>query len=128
MPIQESGEMYLESILYLNLKNGYARAIDVAEHMGYSKPSVSRAMGKLKDAGLIEMDENNKIVFTKKGKKEAEAILEKHETVMQFLMMTTDVSEEVAREDAAKISYAMGDEVYAGVIGFIKQVEEYHEE
>ena len=128
MKIYESAENYLETILMLSKSNPSVRSIDIAHELGYSKPSVSRAMGKLKDAGLIEMDENNKIVFTKKGKKEAEAILEKHETVMQFLMMTTDVSEEVAREDAAKISYAMGDEVYAGVIGFIKQVEEYHEE
>lgn len=126
--MKESAQNYLETILLLEKSNGVVRSIDVAKTLGVTKPSVSRAMGKLKDAGLIEMDENNKIVFTKKGKKEAEAILEKHETVMQFLMMTTDVSEEVAREDAAKISYAMGDEVYAGVIGFIKQVEEYHEE
>ena len=126
--MKESAQNYLETILLLEKSNGVVRSIDVAKTLGITKPSVSRAMGKLKDAGLIEMDENNKIVFTKKGKKEAEAILEKHETVMQFLMMTTDVSEEVAREDAAKISYAMGDEVYAGVIGFIKQVEEYHEE
>ena len=126
--MKESAQNYLETILLLEKSNGVVRSIDVDKTLGVTKPSVSRAMGKLKDAGLIEMDENNKIVFTKKGKKEAEAILEKHETVMQFLMMTTDVSEEVAREDAAKISYAMGDEVYAGVIGFIKQVEEYHEE
>ncbi|MBQ5677093.1 MAG: metal-dependent transcriptional regulator [Lachnospiraceae bacterium] len=126
--MKESAQNYLETILLLEKSNGVVRSIDVAKTLGVTKPSVSRAMGKLKDAGLVEMDENNKIVFTKKGKKEAEAILEKHETVMQFLMMTTDVSEEVAREDAAKISYAMGDEVYAGVIGFIKQVEEYHEE
>ena len=126
--MKESAQNYLETILLLEKSNGVVRSIDVAKTLGVTKPSVSRAMGKLKDAGLIEMDENNKIVFTKKGKKEAEYILEKHETVMQFLMMTTDVSEEVAREDAAKISYAMGDEVYAGVIGFIKQVEEYHEE
>lgn len=126
--MKESAQNYLETILLLEKSNGVVRSIDVAKTLGVTKPSVSRAMGKLKDAGLIEMDENNKIVFTKKGKKEAEAILEKHETVMQFLMMTTDVSEEVAREDAAKISHAMGDEVYAGVIGFIKQVEEYHEE
>ena len=126
--MKESAQNYLETILLLEKSNGVVRSIDVAKTLGVTKPSVSRAMGKLKDAGLIEMDENNKIVFTKKGKKEAEAILEKHETVMQFLMMTTDVSEEVAREDAAKISHVMGEEVYAGVIGFIKQVEEYHEE
>ena len=126
--MKESAQNYLETILLLQKSNGVVRSIDVAKTLGVTKPSVSRAMGKLKDAGLIEMDENNKIVFTEKGKKEAEYILEKHETVMQFLMMTTDVSEEVAREDAAKISYAMGDEVYAGVLGFIKQVEEYHEE
>lgn len=126
--MKESAQNYLETILLLEKSNGVVRSIDVAKTLGVTKPSVSRAMGKLKDAGLIEMDENNKIVFTKKGKKEAEAILEKHETVTQFLMMTTDVSEEVAREDAAKISHVMGEEVYAGVIGFIKQVEEYHEE
>ena len=126
--MKESAQNYLETILLLEKSNGVVRSIDVAKTLGVTKPSVSRAMGKLKDAGLIEMDENNKIVFTKKGKKEAEAILEKHETVMQFLMMTTDVLEEVARKDAAKISHAIGDEVYAGVISFIKQVEEYHEE
>lgn len=126
--MKESAQNYLETILLIEKNEGVVRSIDVAKALGVTKPSVSRAMGKLKDAGLIEMDESNKIVLTKKGKKEATLILEKHETVMQFLMMTTDVTEEVAREDAAKISYVMGDEVYAGVLGFIKQVEEYHEE
>ena len=126
--MKESAQNYLETILLIEKSEGVVRSVDVANALGVTKPSVSRAMGKLKAAGLIEMDESNKITFTKKGKKEANLILEKHETVTQFLMMTTDVSEEVAREDAAKISYAMGDEVYAGVIGFIKQVEEYHEE
>lgn len=126
--MKESAQNYLETILLIEKNEGVVRSIDVAKALGVTKPSVSRAMGKLKDAGLIEMDESNKIVLTKKGKKEATLILEKHETVMQFLMMTTDVTEEVAREDAAKISYVMGDEVYAGVLGFIKQVEEYHED
>lgn len=126
--MKESAQNYLETILLIAKDAGTVRSIDVAKALGVTKPSVSRAMGKLKDAGLIEMDESNRIAFTKKGKKEAELILEKHETVAQFLMMTTDVSEEVAREEAGKISYVMGSEVYAGVQSFIKQVEEYHEE
>ena len=68
--MKESAQNYLETILLLEKSNGVVRSIDVAKTLGVTKPSVSRAMGKLKDAGLIEMDENNKIVFTKKGKKE----------------------------------------------------------
>ena len=66
--MKESAQNYLETILLLEKGNGVVRSIDVAKTMGVTKPSVSRAMGKLKDAGLIEMDENNKIVFTKKHK------------------------------------------------------------
>lgn len=126
--MKESAQNYLETILLIEKDAGTVRSIDVANALGVTKPSVSRAMGKLKAAGLIEMDESSKIVLTKKGKREANLILEKHETVTQFLMMTTDVSEEIAREDAARISYVMGEEVYSGVVSFIRQVEEYHEE
>ena len=126
--MKESAQNYLETILLIEKDAGTVRSIDVANALGVTKPSVSRAMGKLKAAGLIEMDESSKIVLTKKGKREADLILEKHETVTQFLMMTTDVSEEIAREDAARISYVMGEEVYSGVVSFIRQVEEYHEE
>ena len=126
--MKESAQNYLETILLIEKDAGTVRSIDVANALGVTKPSVSRAMGKLKAVGLIEMDESSKIVLTKKGKREANLILEKHETVTQFLMMTTDVSEEIAREDAARISYVMGEEVYSGVVSFIRQVEEYHEE
>ena len=124
--MQESGENYLETIFLLQRENGKVRSVDVAKALGFSKPSVSRAMGLLKDQGLIEMVQGEGIKLTKEGSKRAGAMVDKHETIAQFLMMTTDVDAVTAQEDAARMRYFLSDKTYAGIQNVIKQVEEYN--
>ena len=114
MPIQESCEMYLESILYLNLKNGYARAIDVAEHMGYSKPSVSRAVGLLKEGGYITVEADGRLLLTASGKKVAEKIYERHTMLTEFFIRL-GVEPEIASDDACKIEHHLSDSTFAAI-------------
>lgn len=114
MPIQESGEMYLESILYLTRKNGTARAIDVAEHMGYSKPSVSRAVGLLKEGGYITVEADGRLLLTPCGKKVAEKIYERH-TMLTDFFIKLGVSPEVASDDACKIEHHLSDSTFAAI-------------
>ena len=98
MHIQESGEMYLETILLLSKKLKNVRSVDICEHMGYSKPSVSRAVGLLKNGGFISVDSHGHITLTDAGKSHAEKILERHRIVTQILV-SIGVSEETATED-----------------------------
>ena len=109
MALHESGQMYLESILVLQRKNGAVRSIDIVEHMGYSKPSVSRAVGLLKSNEYITVDKNGYITLTKKGKIEAEKIYERHGVIAKILM-SLGVSEKTATEDACKIEHVISDE------------------
>ena len=78
MKIQESGEMYLETILILSQKSPYVRSIDVGEYMGFSKPSVSHAMGLLRSGGYVNMDENGYLTLTEAGAELAGKIYERH--------------------------------------------------
>ena len=109
MALYESGQMYLESILVLQRKSGAVRSIDIVEHMGYSKPSVSRAMGILKTDEYITIDKNGYITLTEKGKIEAEKIYERHGIISKILI-ELGVSEETATEDACKIEHVISDE------------------
>lgn len=109
MALHESGQMYLESILVLQRKNGAVRSIDIVEHMGYSKPSVSRAVGLLKSNEYITVDKNGYITLTEKGKIEAEKIYERHGVIAKILM-SLGVSEKTATEDACKIEHVISDE------------------
>ena len=109
MSLHESGQMYLESILILQKKNGAVRSIDIVEHMNYSKPSVSRAVGLLKAEEYIIVDKNGYITLTEKGKAEAEKIYERHDVITRFLI-NLGVSEENATEDACKIEHVISDE------------------
>lgn len=122
--MHQSGEKYLETIYLLSCEKPRVRAIDVAKALGYSKPSVSRAMGKLKDAGMFEETGNLDLVLSKEGLKKAKAIVEKEEMVAQFLMMTTDVDETTAQRDACEVAYHISDKTYKGIKSFIKAVEE----
>lgn len=106
MAIQESGENYLEAILVLKERNGYVRAIDVAHELGFSKPSVSRAMSILKKEGHIETDGLNQILLTESGKKIAETIYERHQVLTKFLM-SIGVDEETAANDACRIEHVI---------------------
>ena len=114
MAIQESGEMYLETIHILQKKNGQVRAIDISEHMGYSKPSVSRAMGLLKEGGYITIDKEGSITLTDSGLEVAEKIYERH-TILSNLLVALGVSPETAAEDACRIEHAISDESFEAI-------------
>ena len=114
MPIQESGEMYLESILYLTKEKGSVRAIDVAEHMGYSKPSVSRAMSILKEGGYIVVEKGGHIVLTETGREVAEKIYNRHTLLTKFLT-SIGVDEETAADDACKLEHHISDTTYEAI-------------
>ena len=113
MSLQESGEMYLESILVLS-KKGPVRSIDIVEYMNYSKPSVSRAVGILKDGGYITVDKNGYIELTEVGKDVALKIYQRHELVTEFLVML-GVDEQTASEDACKIEHDISEETFEAI-------------
>lgn len=125
--MQESGEKYLETIYLLQRALQKVRSVDVANELGYSKPSVSRAIGLLRDQNFVEIVSGEGIVLTKTGKKQAEAIVDKQETITQFLQMTTDVDIATAQKEAEKMRHFISDKTYDGIRNFIKQVEAYHE-
>ena len=114
MGIHESGEMYLETIHVLYKKNGHVRSIDVSEHMGYSKPSVSRAMGLLKEGGYIAIDKEGLIPLTDSGLEVAQKIYERH-TILSTLLVALGVSPETAAEDACRIEHAISDESFEAI-------------
>ena len=123
MPIYESGEMYLETIHVLLEKNGHVRSIDVAEYMGYSKPSISRAMGLLKNGGFIEIEKDGSITLTESGIKVAKKIYERH-TVLSQLLVSLGVRPEVAAEDACKLEHAISDESIAAIKAYMQTLKE----
>ena len=117
----ESGENYLETILVLSKKNSSVRSIDIARELNFSKPSVSRAMGLLRESGHIEMDSSGGIVLTKLGLEKASSVLERHHILTQFLQKTTGVSEEIAENDACKMEHIISEDVFVGIKDFMKK-------
>ena len=115
----ESGENYLETILMLKEKQGTVRSIDIARTLNFSKPSVSRAVGILKDDGYITMERGGGIELTEKGKEKAADIYERHQLLTEFLKKVAGVSEEIAEEDACKMEHILSDEVFLGIKGFM---------
>ena len=113
MSLQESGEMYLESILVLS-KKGPVRSIDIVEYMNYSKPSVSRAVGILKDGGYITVDKNGYIELTQSGMEIALKIYQRHELLTELLIML-GVDEKTASEDACKIEHHLSDASFEAI-------------
>lgn len=111
MHIQESGEMYLETIYILSEKAGAVRSIDVGEYMGYSKPSVSRAVGILKKGGYLLMDKDGYLTLTESGLAVAKKIYERHTLLTDFLIRL-GVNEKTAVEDACKIEHDISDETF----------------
>ena len=114
MTVRESGEMYLEAILVLAKKSGYVRSIDVSEYLGYSKPSVSRAMGILREGGYILVEKEGAITLTDSGKKLAETIYERH-TVLSELLIRLGVDEKTATDDACRIEHVISDESFQAI-------------
>lgn len=120
MHLLESGEMYLESILQLTQKQGHVRSVDVSEHMGYSKPSVSRAVGLLKNGGYILVDNEGLITLTDTGLEIAQKIYERH-TVLTNLLIRLGVSPETAAADACKLEHNLSDETFEAIKNHVKQ-------
>ncbi|MBQ8174208.1 MAG: metal-dependent transcriptional regulator [Clostridia bacterium] len=119
MHLQESGEMYLEAIYILSEGGRAVRAVDVGEYRGYSKPSVSRAVGLLKKGGYVETDEDGFLHLTHEGRAVAEKMFERHTTITE-LLVHLGVAREVAEEDACRIEHAISDETFAAIKRFIK--------
>lgn len=114
MSLQESGEMYLETILILSRERSAVRAIDVGEYMGYSKPSVSRAMGILKSGGYVVSDGDGFLSLTESGRAVAEKIFERH-TLLSSFLCALGVNEKTAAEDACKIEHVISDESFDAI-------------
>ena len=120
MTIRESGEMYLETVYILSQKTSAVRGIDVGEYMGFSKPSVSRAIGLLKKEGLVATDENGYIKLTEAGEKRAEVIYERHMLLSQ-LLMNLGVDEETATEDACRIEHYISEKTFDAIKAHVRK-------
>lgn len=114
MRLQESGEMYLETILVLSQKLDSVRSLDVAEYMGFSKPSVSRAVGLLKSGGYITVDREGYLSLTKEGLEIAQKIYDRHKLLTAFLI-NIGVDEKTAAEDACKMEHDISDLTYEAI-------------
>ena len=120
MALHESAEMYLETIYELSQSQSSVRSIDVAESMGYSKPSVSRAVGLLKQGGYLLMDKDGFLTLTESGIAVAKKIFERH-TVLSRMLMALGVSKETATEDACKIEHVISDETFEAIKKHIQE-------
>lgn len=114
MRMQESAEMYLETIYLLTQKSSCVRSIDVAENMGYSKPSVSRAVGLLKQGGYLSVDKDGFLTLTDSGRNIAEKMYERH-TILSGVLAALGVDEETAAEDACKIEHVISDKSFNAI-------------
>ena len=121
MHLQESGEMYLETIFVLSKETDTVRSLDVAEHMGFSKPSVSRAVGLLKKGGFLTVDGNGYLTLTDAGLEIAERIYERH-TILTDYLMSIGVDRETATQDACKIEHDISETTFEA----IKKTTEKH--
>ena len=122
MHIQESGEMYLESIYVLSQTSNQVRSVDVAEYLQYSKPSVSRAVGLLKNGGYLLVDPDGFLTLTESGRTVAEKIYARHTLISQILEKL-GVSPETAAADACRIEHAISDESFAAIQAYYKKTE-----
>ena len=114
MALHESGQMYLEAIYVLLQRNEKVRAIDVGAYLGYTKPSVSRAIGLLKKGEYISLDDEGSITMTQAGTSVAEQLYERH-TVLTNMLIALGIDEETATEDACRIEHVISDKSFAAV-------------
>ena len=120
MSLYESGQMYLETIYVLSKEKNFVRSIDVGEHMGYSKPSVSRAVSTLKKDGYITVGEDGGLQLTEKGLEVAQTMYERH-TVLTKLLMGLGVEESLASEDACRMEHVLSEESFAAIKAHMEQ-------
>lgn len=123
MVIHESAEDYLESILVLRERRGQVRSIDVVNELGYSKPSVSIAMKKLRESGYISMDADGSITLNESGLEIASRIYGRHKTITRFFVLL-GVDPAVAAEDACKVEHDLSDETFARLQEFVERTEQ----
>ena len=122
MGVHESGEMYLEAIFVLSGAGKFVRSIDVSEYLGYSKPSVSRAVGILRSGGYITVDKDGGLALTDTGREIAEKIYERH-TVLTRLLTRLGVDQETAAADACKMEHAISDESFEAIKRWATEME-----
>ena len=123
MDLHESGEMYLAAILVLSQKNGFVRSVDVSEYLGYSKPSVSRAMGILRAGNYVQVNPDGGLALTETGRAVAEKIFERH-TLLSQLLMALGVPEGTAIADACKMEHTISDESFQALKRHMAQLKE----
>ncbi len=119
MHLQESGEMYLETILILSQRQRYVRSVDVADYMHFSKPSVSRAVSLLKQGEYLTVNSDGFLILTEAGREIAEKIYERHQVLTQ-LLISIGVSEEVAEDDACKVEHDISDETFLALKRYVR--------
>ena len=122
MSLQESGEMYLETIYILSLKTENVRSLDVAEYMGFSKPSVSRAVSLLKKGEYITSDNFGFLSLTEKGMGVAKSMFERH-TLLTAFLEKLGVNSETASKDACKIEHHISEETFEAIKKFAKKFQ-----
>lgn len=120
MALHESGQMYLEAVYVLLKKNETIRAIDIGNYLGYSKPSVSRAVGILKNEGYITIDGEGHITLTADGHAIAAQLYERH-TILSDMLASLGVSAATAAEDACRIEHVISDETFAAIKKFLRK-------
>ncbi len=122
MHLQESGEMYLETIYVLSQTMTAVRSVDVGEHMGFSKPSVSRAIGLLKNGGFVEVDAYGHLMLTDEGKRVARRTYERHRLLREYFVRL-GVDPEIADTDACKIEHHISDETIEALKKHLQTIE-----
>lgn len=122
MPLQESGEMYLETIYVLSKTGKPVRAVDVGEHMGFSKPSVSRAIGLLKKGGYVITDEEGHLLLTDAGREAAAKTYERH-TILTELFIRLGVDADTASEDACKVEHDLSDNTFRAIKAYVENLK-----
>jgi len=118
MQLQESGEMYLETIYVLSKTKSHVRSLDVAEHMNFSKPSVSRAISILKSGGYVEVKTDGHLSLTDSGREVAEKIYARHDLIKNFLIKL-GVDEETAAQDACRMEHGISDESFEAMRRYV---------
>lgn len=121
MALHKSGEDYLETILILSRNNSYVRSIDIATEMGFSKASVSRAVGLLKNDGLITIENDGQILLTEEGTKKAVSVYSRHNILKDFFSNYLGVDPTVAEEDACKVEHVISEETFNRLKDFMSK-------
>ena len=119
--MHESGEDYIETIYLLKKRNGSVRSIDVAQELGFSRPSVSRAVSLLKENGYISMTQDGFLELTKEGDQKAESVYDRHTNLTDFLILTTGVDEKTAETDACRIEHIISQDTFLGIKKYLRE-------